>query len=84
MAEVFDKARSSNSLLKLLKEKGHQLYKRNNKIVGIQKKRKWRFKTLGYSIGKIQLLDKNIEKDNRLQQIKHLRNNHSKDKGRER
>jgi hypothetical protein len=47
-------------------------------------KRKWRFKTLGYSKEKIQLLDRNIEKEKRLGQIKRLRNNRSKDKGRER
>lgn len=84
IAKVYDKAKSSNLFFKLLKEKGLQLYKRNNKVVGIQKKRKWRFKTLGYSIEKIQLLDKNIKKANRLEQIKQLRNNRFKDKGRER
>lgn len=40
----------------------------------------YRFKTLGYSIEKIRLLVRNIEKDNRLQQIKYLRNNFFKEK----
>ncbi|WP_299116406.1 hypothetical protein [uncultured Winogradskyella sp.] len=84
LAEVYDKAKSSNKFIELLKQKGHQIYQRNGKDVGIKSKRKYRFKTLGYPMEKLQLLDKNIIRNQRLSQVRKLRNNRSKDSDRER
>ena len=82
LAEIHDKATSSQNFIDLLKSKGHQLYKRGDQI-GIQANRKYRLKTLGYSQEKLQLLDQNIERNKRLSQVKRLRNNRSKDRGRD-
>ncbi len=82
LAEIHDKATSSQNFIDLLKSKGHRLYKRGNQI-GIQASRKYRLKTLGYSQEKLQLLDANIERNKRLSQVKRLRNNRSKDRGRD-
>jgi len=81
LAEIYGKASSSKKFIQLLKEKGHQIYQRNGKDVGIKSKRKYRFKTLGYPIEKLQLLDKNIERNQRLSQVRKLRNRRSKDRG---
>ncbi len=82
--EAYGKAKSSNQFFELIKQKGHELYMRNGKLVGIQKNRRYRFKTLGYSQEKLQLLDANIEKDKRLEQIRKLRKNRLRDKDRRR
>jgi len=84
LAEIYNKAKSSQQFLELLRQKGHQMYQRNNINVGIKAKRKYRFKTLGYPIEKLQLLDLNIERNQRLSQVRKLRNRPSKDRGRER
>lgn len=81
LAEAYNKAKSSQQFIELLRQKGHQIYQRNNKNVGIKAKRKYRFKTLGYPIEKLQLLDQNIERNKRLSQVRKLRNKESKDKG---
>jgi hypothetical protein len=80
LAEIYSKASSSKNFIQLLKEKGHEIYKRGSQL-GIKKSRKYRLKTLGYPIEKLQLLDQNIERNKRLSQVRNLRNRRSKGRG---
>ena len=80
LSEIYSKASSSKNFIQLLKEKGHELYKRGSQL-GIKKNRKYRLKSLGYPIEKLQLLDQNIERNKRLSQVRNLRNRRSKGRG---
>ena len=80
---MYSKATSSDNFIELLKAKGHEIYKRGNKL-GIKTNRKYRLATLGYPIEKLQLLDQDIERNKRLSQVKKLRDRGSKDHGRKR
>lgn len=73
LEEVFKNSKSEQDFYQKLQEKGLQLYSRNGKITGIQGKRKFRFKTLGYNSEILQQLEQNptlIKRMELLQQIK--------------
>ncbi|MCY1660905.1 relaxase/mobilization nuclease domain-containing protein [Chryseobacterium sp. SL1] len=57
LEEAFTISKSEKDFYKKLQEKGLQLYSRNGKITGIKGKRKFRFKTLGYTPEILQQLE---------------------------
>ncbi len=88
LEKVYSKATSEADFYKRLKSERIELYTRNNKIVGVKLKRKFRFKTLGYDQNILRELDKNITQNKRLNMLKsireHQQQNKDKSKGRER
>lgn len=81
LEDTFKTASSEKDFYEQLKSKGVQLYSRDGVITGIQGKRKFRFKTLGYTPEILAELDKNITLNQRLEILRRLRqNNYEKDK----
>ncbi|HBI01412.1 MAG TPA: relaxase/mobilization nuclease domain-containing protein [Flavobacterium sp.] len=84
LEEVFKIAKSEKDFYQKLEYKGIKLYIRNGKITGIEGKRKFRFKVLGYTSEILQSLEQNLTLAKRmelLQKVKeneHQRNRNSK------
>ena len=73
LEKTYTKAISEIDFYKRLKAERLELYSRNNQIVGVKLKRKFRFKTLGYSKTILQELNQNLSKNKRLDTLKHIR-----------
>ncbi len=71
----YKKASSRQDFFQKLTSQNIKLYSRNGVITGIQSKRKFRFKTLGYTPEILSELDKNIALNKRLEILKKLRQN---------
>jgi len=70
---VYTKATSKRDFYDRLRKQGMQLYKRNDKVVGMKLKRKFRFRTLGYDQSILQELDKNLSQNKRLETMRRIR-----------
>lgn len=85
LEQAYKSATSEIDFYQKLKNQNIVLYERNGKITGIQGKRKFRFKTLGYTPEILAELDKNITLNKRLEILRKLRqNNNEKDRYHER
>jgi TATA-binding protein-associated factor Taf7 len=73
LEEIYNKATSQNQFYSQLQERGIELYARNGVTTGIKTSRKFRFRSLGYTSEILQLLDKNISKNVRLEALKQIR-----------
>ncbi len=73
LEQVYSKASSEEDFYKQIQEKDLKIYSRNDIIVGIKLKRKFRFKTLGYDKTILQELNKNLSQNKRLNTIKRIR-----------
>ena len=76
LEEVFKHSKSEQDFYQKLQEKGFQLYSRNGKITGIQGKRKFRFKTLGYNAEFLQQLEQNPTLIKRMELLQQIKENH--------
>ena len=82
---TYKTASSQKGFYQKLEEQNIKLYARNGNITGIQGKRKFRFKTLGYTSEVLAELDQNITLNKRLEILRKLRqNNNEKDRYHER
>jgi len=82
---VYTKATSEQDFYERLREQGMELYNRNDKIVGVKLRRKFRFRKLGYDKEVLQELNKNLSKNLRLDTIRRIREKQNdRSKGRER
>ncbi len=79
LESAFTRATSQLNFYKRLQQQGIELYSRNGVTVGAKLKRKFRFRTLGYTKTILQELDKNISQNKRLKTLKRIRES---DKGR--
>lgn len=77
----FKTAKTEQEFYQKLQKRGLELYSRNGKITGVQGKRKFRFKTLGYSVEVLSQLEQNPTLFNRLELLKKVKENeHEKNK----
>lgn len=85
---IYTKVSSEKDFYKQIQSQGYQLYYRNNKVAGIQLKRRFRLRTLGYTQDVLKELDQNLEMNKRLQRLQQIKKLQSKNrdqsKGRER
>ncbi|WP_299676191.1 hypothetical protein [uncultured Dokdonia sp.] len=84
---IYSKSSSQQAFFKEVQQQGLEIYSQRGKAKGIKGKRKFRFKTLGYTPEMLKLLDKKIEKNVRLEALKRIRENqqeHSMEKERTR
>jgi len=70
---IYTKASSLQAFYKALQEQGLELYTQRGVIRGIKGKRKFRFRNLGYETEILQLLDKKVEKNVRLEALRQMR-----------
>lgn len=86
LEDTYTKAKSEVEFYKQLQKQKLELYSRNDKIVGIVLKRKYRFKTLGYDKTVLKELDKNMSQQKRMQMLERIRQTQEfqRAKGRER
>ncbi|MCQ4141598.1 relaxase/mobilization nuclease domain-containing protein [Chryseobacterium sp. EO14] len=75
LEEAFTISKSEKYFYKKLQEKGLQLYSRNGKITGIKGKRKFRFKTLGYTPEILQQLELDPTLRKRRELLQNIREN---------
>ncbi len=75
LEEVFKTAKSELDFYQKLESKGVKLYTRNEKITGIQGKRKFRFKVLGYTSEILQLLEQNPTLAKRMELLQKVKEN---------
>lgn len=75
LEQAFKTAVSEKDFYVKLQSYGLELYTRNGKITGIQGKRKFRFKTLGYTPEVLQELDRNLTRNMRLEILRKLKQN---------
>lgn len=80
LENCFKTAKSEQEFYQKLKDSGLVLYSRNGKITGVQGKRKFRFKTLGYTAEILHQLEQNPTLINRLELLKKVKENeHERD-----
>tara|TARA_R110002072_G_scaffold298710_1_gene472998 strand:- start:13953 stop:14252 length:300 start_codon:yes stop_codon:yes gene_type:complete len=89
LENTYKTASSEKDFYKKLQFKKIELYSRNNTIVGVKLRRKFRFKTLGYDKSILQELNKNLTQNKRLNALKRIRQHQQnqekqQSKGRER
>lgn len=72
---IYSRVSSQKDFFKELEKQGLELYNQRGKTKGIKGKRKFRFKTLGYTPEILKLLDKKIEKNVRLEALRKIREN---------
>ena len=76
----FKTAKSEQEFYQKLQDSGLVLYSRGGKITGVQGKRKYRFKTLGYTVDILHQLEQNPTLINRLELLKKVKENeHERD-----
>lgn len=73
LEQTFKTALSEKDFYAKIQSCGLELYTRNGKMIGIQAKRKFRFKTLGYTSEVLKELDENITLNRRLEMLRKLR-----------
>ena len=76
-------ATSQQNFYQRLQDQRLNLYSRGGKVVGIKMRRKFRFRTLGYTSEILLMLEKEQSKDNRLLRLEQIRKK-QQDKSRER
>ncbi len=87
LESIFIKAQSKTDFFNRVKGLGYELYERGGNITGIQQKRKYRFKTLGYWNETLLELDQSLTKNKRLellQQIRKRQEDHNRNRDRNR
>lgn len=72
---IFKTANSEQDFYEKLESKGIKLYTRNGKITGIQGKRKFRFKVLGYTSEILQSLEQNPTLTKRMELLQKVKEN---------
>lgn len=72
---IFKTANSEQDFYEKLESKGIKLYTRNGKITGIQGKRKFRFKVLGYTSEILQSLERNQTLTKRMELLQKVKEN---------
>ncbi len=75
LEEIFKTAKSQQDFYQKLEEKNINLYQRNGKITGIQGKRKFRFKSLGYDMEILIQLEQNPTLQKRLELLQKVKEN---------
>ncbi len=73
LEKAYTKAISEKSFYTILQNENLELYSRNDIITGVKLKRKYRFKTLGYTKEILQELSKDLSKTSRLDTLKRIR-----------
>ena len=73
LEEVFKTAKSEQDFYQKLEGMGIKLYTRNGKITGIQGKRKFRFKVLGYTSEILQSLEQNLTLAKRIELLQKVK-----------
>ena len=66
-------ASSEKDFYQKLQHKNLTLYSRNNTIIGVKLKRKFRFRTLGYNQSILKELDQKLTQNKRLNALKRIR-----------
>jgi len=84
LSTVFLTAKSEADFYQQVTQKGLHIYQRRGKNVGIQTKRKYRFKTLGYPPELVQQIGQDLTKHKRLALLEKIRKNQHYDKDRRR
>lgn len=80
LENCFKTAKSEQEFYQKLQNNGLVLYSRGGKITGVQAKRKYRFKTLGYTVDILHQLEQNPTLINRLELLKKVKENeHERD-----
>ena len=80
LENCFKTAKSEQEFYQKLQNNGLVLYSRGGKITGVQGKRKFRFKTLGYTVEILHQLEQNPTLINRLELLKKVKENeHERD-----
>ena len=75
LENCFRTANSEQEFYQKLQDSGLVLYSRNEKITGVQGNRKFRFKTLGYTVEILHQLEQNPTLINRLELLKKVKEN---------
>lgn len=75
LEEVFKTAKSEQDFYQKLEDKGVKLYTRNGKITGVQGKRKFRFKVLGYTSEILQSMEQNLSLNRRMELLQKVKEN---------
>jgi uncharacterized membrane protein YfhO len=73
LENVYTMAISESDFYKKLQQQNIEIYSRNNAIVGVKLTRKFRFKTLGYNKTILQLLNKNLTQNKRINALRCIR-----------
>lgn len=86
LEQAYRSVNSEAEFYKKLRKQKLELYSRNNKVVGVVLKRKYRFTTLGYDRLVLKALDKDMSEKKRMQMLERIREKQQmqRDKGNER
>lgn len=79
---VYLKAISENDFYNQLTQKGYEIYQRNGIPTGIQLKRRFRFRTLGFNRDVLKELDAKLSQNKRIERLQKIRDIQSKSRDR--
>ena len=80
---LYLQSKSEHDFYDTLTKKGYHVYQRNGIPTGIQQKRRFRFKTLGFNWDILKELDAKLSQNRRLDRLQQIRKIQSKDKDRD-
>ena len=86
LEQTYRSVNSETEFYMQLRKQKLELYSRNDKVVGVVLKRKYRFTTLGYDKTVLRALDKDMSEKKRMQMLERIREKQQlqRDKGNER